>query len=151
MSGLGISPEGDSISLGGMLAILSNHDCLCMVKSNILRGNPVCAEHSGSKWVGRYVSPFLQATKACRERRGIALLLFLELGTRRGRGVSIMPWLISIPGRDLVPIVQKVGWAPGPVWTGVENLAPTGIWSPDCVLPIASRYTDWATQPTLKE
>ena len=34
-------------------------------------------------------------------------------------------------GRDPVPIVQEAGWAPGPVWTGVENLAPTGIRSPD--------------------
>ena len=28
-------------------------------------------------------------------------------------------------------IVQEAGWAPGPVWTGTENLAPTGIRSPD--------------------
>ena len=28
------------------------------------------------------------------------------------------------PGKDPVPIVQEVGWAPGPVWTGAENLAP---------------------------
>jgi len=35
------------------------------------------------------------------------------------------------PGKDSVPIVQEAGWAPGPVWTGVENLAPTGIRSPD--------------------
>jgi hypothetical protein len=27
--------------------------------------------------------------------------------------------------------VQEAGWAPGPVWTGAENLAPTGIRSPD--------------------
>jgi hypothetical protein len=33
--------------------------------------------------------------------------------------------------RDPEPIVQVVGWAPEPVWTGVENLAPTGIRSPD--------------------
>ena len=33
--------------------------------------------------------------------------------------------------RDPVPIVQEAGWAPGPVWTGAENLAPTGIRSPD--------------------
>jgi hypothetical protein len=26
-----------------------------------------------------------------------------------------------------VPIVQEAGWAPGPVWTGVEKLAPPGI------------------------
>ena len=35
------------------------------------------------------------------------------------------------PGKDPVPIVQEAGWAPGPVWTGAENLAPTGIGSPD--------------------
>ena len=34
------------------------------------------------------------------------------------------------PGKDPVPIVQETGWAPGPVWTGAENLAPTGIRSP---------------------
>jgi len=27
--------------------------------------------------------------------------------------------------------VQEAGWAPGPVWTGAENLASTGIRSPD--------------------
>jgi hypothetical protein len=27
-------------------------------------------------------------------------------------------------------MVQEAGWAPGPVWTGAENLAPTGIQSP---------------------
>jgi hypothetical protein len=30
----------------------------------------------------------------------------------------------------LVPVIQEAGWAPGPVWTGAENLAPTGIRSP---------------------
>ena len=35
------------------------------------------------------------------------------------------------PGKDPVPIVQEAGWASGPVWTGAENLAPTGIRSPD--------------------
>ena len=34
-------------------------------------------------------------------------------------------------GKDPVPIVQEAGWAAGPVWTGAENLAPTGIRSPD--------------------
>jgi len=28
------------------------------------------------------------------------------------------------PGKNLVPIVQEVRWAPGPVWTGEENLSP---------------------------
>jgi hypothetical protein len=35
------------------------------------------------------------------------------------------------PGKDPVPILQEAGWAPGPVWTGAENLALTGIRSPD--------------------
>ena len=35
------------------------------------------------------------------------------------------------PGKDPVPTVQEVGWAPGPVWSGAENLAPSGIRSPD--------------------
>ena len=35
------------------------------------------------------------------------------------------------PGEGPVPIVQEAGWAPGPVWTGAEYLAPTGIRSPD--------------------
>ena len=45
-----------------------------------------------------------------------------ELALRRGR---------FTPGKDPVPIVQEAGWAPGPVWTGAENLALTGIRSPD--------------------
>jgi hypothetical protein len=32
---------------------------------------------------------------------------------------------------DPVPIVQKAEWASWPFWTGAENLAPTGIRSPD--------------------
>ena len=35
------------------------------------------------------------------------------------------------PGKDPVPVVQEAGWAQGPVWTGAENLALTGIRSPD--------------------
>jgi len=35
------------------------------------------------------------------------------------------------PGNDPIPTVQDAGWAPGPVWTGEENLAPTGIRFPD--------------------
>jgi len=32
---------------------------------------------------------------------------------------------------DPVPFVQEAGWTPGPVWAGAENLALTGIRSPD--------------------
>ena len=41
-------------------------------------------------------------------------------------------------GKDPVPIVQEVGWAPGSVWTGAENLEPRTL------QPAASRYTDYA-------
>jgi hypothetical protein len=47
------------------------------------------------------------------------------------------------PGKDLVPIVQEVGSAPGPGWTGAKNLAPPGF-DPRPVQSIASRYTDCA-------
>jgi hypothetical protein len=42
-----------------------------------------------------------------------------------------MPQLLFTPRKDPVPIVPEAGWAPGLVWTGAENLAPTGIQSPD--------------------
>ena len=51
---------------------------------------------------------------------------FIIDGTR-----SLTPRLLFTPGKDPVPIVQEAGWAPGPVWTGAENLAFTGIRSPD--------------------
>ena len=67
---------------------------------------------------------------AHRGNRGIALLS-LAHGSRRGWGVSVTPRPLFTPGKDPVPTVQEAGWAPGPVWTGAENLAPTGIRSPD--------------------
>jgi len=66
---------------------------------------------------------------AHRESRGIALL-FLDHGTRRGRRGSVAPQQFFTPRKDPVPIVQEAVWAPRSVWTGVENLAPTGIRSP---------------------
>ena len=35
------------------------------------------------------------------------------------------------PGKDPIPIVQEAGWAPGSVCIDAENLALTGIRSPD--------------------
>jgi hypothetical protein len=50
-----------------------------------------------------------------------------------------MGWVVNAtrrPGRFTtgnapVPIVQEAEWTAGPVWTGAENLAFTGIGSPD--------------------
>jgi len=90
-------------------------------------------------YIGLYVKlkvTLVQALKLCtgrtahRGNRGIALL-FHDHGTRRGWGVSVTPRPPFTPGKDPVPIVQEAEWTPGPVWTGAENLAPTGIRSPD--------------------
>ena len=80
--------------------------------------------------------PLVQALSLCTGRtahrgsRGI-VLLFLGHGTRRGCGVSVTPRPLFTPGKDPVPIVQEAAWTPGPVWTSAENLASTGIRSPD--------------------
>jgi hypothetical protein len=47
-----------------------------------------------------------------------------------GGGCTSRPGRFT-PGKDPVPIVQEARWVPGPVWTGVEYLVPTGIRSPD--------------------
>ena len=78
----------------------------------------------------------VQALRLCTGRtahrgsRGIALP-FHDHGTRRVWGVYLTPRSLFTPGKDPVPIVQEAGWAPGPVWTGAENLASTEIRSPD--------------------
>ena len=46
------------------------------------------------------------------------------------------------PGKDPVPIVQKAGWVPEPVWIGAENLAPHEF-DPRNFDPVASRYIEY--------
>ena len=46
--------------------------------------------------------------------------------------VNSTPWLLYPQERDPVPTVQEARWAPGPVWTGAENLAAIQIQSLDC-------------------
>ena len=78
----------------------------------------------------------VQALRLCTGRtahrgsRRVALL-FLDHDTRTEWGVIITLRLLFTPGKDPVPIVQEAGWAPGPVCTGAENFAPTGVRSPD--------------------
>ena len=49
------------------------------------------------------------------------------------------PRPIFIPGKDRLPIVQEAGWAPGPVWTGAENLTAhqDSIPGPSSPYPVA--------------
>ena len=69
---------------------------------------------SSKKW-SRYRSGVAQ-----RVGRGIALL-FHDRGTRREWVVSSTPRPHFTPGKDPVPILQKAGWPPGPVWTGGKS------------------------------
>jgi hypothetical protein len=66
---------------------------------------------------------------AHRGSRGIALT-FHDHGTNGGEGSASRPGR-SLPGKYPAPIVQGTVWDPGPVWTGAENFALTGIRSPD--------------------
>jgi len=74
---------------------------------------------------------FCTGRTACRASRGIALLFHDQQHYKGVRGQRHAPAALY-PEKDLVPIVQEAGWAPGPVWTGAENLASTVIRSPDC-------------------
>jgi hypothetical protein len=70
-----------------------------------------------------------QATKP----RGVAdvkLYSSFDLAARWQWVLNITPQPLY-PREDPVTIVQQAGWAPGSVWTGAENLSPTGIRSPD--------------------
>ena len=92
----------------------------------------------------------VQALRLCtgrtahRGNRGIALP-FHEHGTRRGWVVSLTPRPLFTLGKDPVSIVQEAGWAPGPVCTGAEKLAPTGTRSPD--RPARSQSPYWLSYP----
>jgi len=68
--------------------------------------------------------------EAQRVGRGKALL-FHDHGTRRGWVVSSTHWPHFTPGKDLVPILQEVGWAPGSVWMGRKS-RPHWDSIPDC-------------------
>ena len=49
------------------------------------------------------------------------------------------------PSKTRNPLyVYEAGLAPGPVWTGAENLVPQPGFDPRIVQSVASRYTDWA-------
>jgi hypothetical protein len=48
-----------------------------------------------------------------------------------GYVVNATPQPLYPRKRDLVPMVHGTWWAPGPVWTDVENFDPTGTRSPD--------------------
>ena len=95
----------------------------------------------------------VQALRLCTGRtahkgsRGIALL-FLDHGTRRGEGSA------SRPGRSLplaktrYPLYRRLGEPQGRSGQ-VRKISPSPRFDPRTAKPVASRYTDWATRPTV--
>jgi len=55
-----------------------------------------------------------------------------------GEWLAVRPGSTLPPEEDPVTILQEAGWAPGPVWTGAENLVPAGIRS-RTLQPVFSR------------
>jgi hypothetical protein len=53
---------------------------------------------------------------------------------------------VFTPWKGPVPNVYEAGWAPGPVWTGAENLAPIRILSPDHLARCQSLYNTYRIQ-----
>jgi hypothetical protein len=54
-----------------------------------------------------------------------------SLTSALGRGWATAAFTPRPTGKNTVPIAQGGEWAPGTVWTGAENIAPTGIRSLD--------------------
>ena len=110
--------------------------CIVRAKKKNFSSNWSLMEYRSSTCKVKAKCTLVQALRICTGRtarrgsRGIALP-FHDHGTRRGWGVRVMPRPLFTPRKDPVPIVQEAGWVPGPVWTGAENLHPTGIRSPD--------------------
>ena len=77
---------------------------------------------------------------ATKGNRGTALIFLFNLGARWGWMVNTTPWPLDPQEGELVPHVQEAGWVPGPTWTGAENLAPTGIPSPERPVRSESSY-----------
>ena len=95
----------------------------------------------------------VQALRLCTGRtahrgsRGTALP-FHNHGTRRGEGSVSRPGRSLPPGKTRYPLYRRLGGPQGRSWKVGKISPPTGIRS-RTVQPVVSRYTDWATRPTL--
>ena len=74
--------------------------------------------------------------------RSIALLFLKPPLTATLDGVvNTTPRPLYRRKREAVTIAKEAGWAPGSVWTGGVNLAPSGF-DPGTLQPVVSPYTD---------
>jgi hypothetical protein len=81
------------------------------------------------------------------ESRGI-VLLFPDHGTRRWWEVSVTPRPLFTPGKDPVIIVQEAGGLQTR-FGQVRKISPPPGFDRRTVQPVAIRYTDYATRPTV--
>jgi len=95
----------------------------------------------------------VQALRLCtgrtahRGRRSIALL-FLDHGTRRGEGSASRPDHSLPPEKTRYSLYRRLGGLQGRSGQ-VRKISPPPGFVPRTVQPVASRYTDYATRPTL--
>jgi len=69
-------------------------------------------------------------------------ILILNFSVRRGRVVKATPRPLCLREGEPVPLIQEARRATKAVWTGAENLSPTGIRSTD-----RAALTDCAFSP----
>jgi hypothetical protein len=86
----------------------------------VQRGSPVA------------ISEVVHENSSFRIRDTVHNIYYFSSKARLASALDGVEWSKLHPGRftsgeDPVPIVQEAGWAPGPVWTGVENLPPQGF------------------------
>jgi len=79
--------------------------------------------------------------------RGIALL-FLDHGTRRGEGSASRPGHSLPSGKRWYALYRRLGRPQGRSGE-VRKISPRLGFDPWTVQPVASRYTDQATRPTI--
>ena len=68
--------------------------------------------------------------------------------TRRGEGSASRPGRFLLPGKTRYPLYRRLG-APQGRSGQVRKISPPPGFDPRIVQPVASRYTDWATRPTI--
>jgi hypothetical protein len=85
---------------------------------------------------------------AHRGSRGIALL-FHDHGIKRGEGSASRPARSLPSGKTRYPLHRRLGGPQGRSGQ-VRKISPPPGFYPRTVQPVASRYTDSATRPTVK-
>ena len=117
-----------------MVVRVSNFEKKSLDALFMLQGRPSCKQlnlcSADIEWTSKQVK--FNREQSTKPRRGLKAYLysFFNRGARWGGWTTPRSGRFT-PRKDTVCIVQEAVWAPGPVWTGAENLAPTGIRSPD--------------------